>query len=314
MKSFLIFILLIASFITKAQVDSTAKKNNFFKTSGKVIKNSIFSLPNDFVFMGKEVSDDWGRSGKYALGAVGLILTDKITTKFLHQHIETTINYTLPNISFSRNKSIPWLSGNDAYMTYPVVGLYLGSLITNNEKGQYVAINALKSLSHSIIISQLALKTIFGRKRPLRPFNPADQNIGSWTKDNLDFFNSRGRFLASDEEASSFPSLHATAYFAIAKVFQMEYDNYWIPYGVMSVVFLSDLKGHNHWVGDMVVGGVIGTIIGRSIVKNSWKVRYGSTDRIKREKNIAITVLPSFSPQLKGSPLSLYLAINFNKK
>lgn len=315
MKNILIVIFLCSSNFVYAQIDTIIKKDNFLKTSGRVIKNSVLSVPNDFVFMGKEVSKDWGKTGLYTLGAINLVLTDKITTRFLQQHIEPNVNYSLPNISLVKDKTpFEWFVGNDAYMTYPIIGLYLGSLVSNNEKGQYVAINAFKSLTHSIIVSQLGLKTIFGRNRPNRPLNTTDQNVAPWTKDNLDFFNTRGRFITSDAEASSFPSLHATAYFAIAKVFQMEYDNYWIPYGFMSIVFLADIKGHNHWVGDMVVGGVVGTIIGRSIVKNSWKVRYGSTERIKKEKNISFTFVPQFSPQFTGAPISLYLAINFNGK
>lgn len=262
--------------------------------------------------MGKEVSNDWGKTGLFTLGAAGLILADKVTTRFLHQHIEPNVKYSLPDIALIKSKrSVSWLAGNDAYMTYPVIGLYLGSLVSNNEKGQYVAMNAFKSLTHSIMVSQLAMKAIFGRNRPIRPLNTTNPNIAPWTNDNLDFFNSRGKILASDEEASSFPSLHATAYFAIAKVFQMEYDNYWIPYGFMSVIFLADIKGHNHWVSDMVIGGVVGTVIGKSIVKNSWKLRYGTTERIKKEKNVSFTFIPKFSSQLSDAPVSLYLAIGF---
>lgn len=313
MKYFFTVIFLCCYSLLSAQVDTIIKKDDFLVTSGRVIKNSVLSIPNDFVFMGKEVSKDWGKTGLYTLGTVGLILTDKVTTRFLHQHIEPNVNYSLPNISLVKNVTpFEWFAGNDAYMTYPIVGLYLSSLVSNNEKGQYVAINAFKSLTHSLLVSQLALKTIFGRNRPIRPLNTTNENITPWTKDNFDFFNSRGKFLTSDEKASSFPSLHATAYFAIAKVFQMEYDNYWIPYSFMSIIFLADIKGHNHWVSDMVIGGVVGTIIGRSVVKNSWKLRYGSTERINKEKNVSFTIVPQLSPQLSGAPVSLYLSVKFN--
>lgn len=315
MKIIFLASLLFYTFFANAQVDSVTKKDNIFKTSGKVIKNSVISVPKDFFFMGREVSADLGKTGLYVLGTASLILTDKVTTRFLHQHIEPNVMYSLPNISvFSKKTSFEGVVGNNAYMTYPIIGLYLGSLVSNKEKGQYVAMNAFKSLTHSLIISQLALKTVFGRNRPIRPLNTKDQNIAPWTRDNLDFFNGREKYFEADEKASSFPSFHATAYFAMAKVFQMEYDNYWIPYGFMSIVFLADIKEHNHWVSDMVVGGLVGTIIGRSIVKNSWKLRYGSTERIKKEKNVSFTLLPQFSPQLSGAPVSMYLAINFNGK
>ncbi len=310
MNKILFFLLLFGTLKVQAQQDSLVKKANLLQTSGKVIKNSILTIPRDFGFMGKEVAADWGKTGLYAAGALGLILTDKVTTKFVHQHIEPNLNYSLPNIAIGNNK-ISWLSGNDAYLSYPIIGLYLGSVVTNNEKGQYAALNAVKALTHSIIITQLGLKTIFGRNRPYRPLSTTATNVDPWTTDPLDFFNERDHYLDSDVKGSSFPSLHATAYFAIAKVFQMEYDNYWIPYGVMSLVFLADFDGHNHWVGDMVVGGVVGTIIGRSIVKSSWKKRYGTAEG--KKKLYSLNVTPQFSPQIGNSPASLLVSVRLTR-
>ena len=147
-----------------------------------------------------------------------------------------------------------------------------------------------------MVISQLALKTIFGRKRPNNPLN-SDIIEYPWTNNNFDFFNPRKTYLYSSHEASAFPSLHATAYFAIAKVFQMEYNNYWIPYGFMSLVFLADIKGHLHWVSDMVVGGILGTLIGRSIVKSSWKARGVLKDN---KKEFSINYTPLISKEFTG--------------
>lgn len=310
MKKILLFLLLLGVNRLQAQQDTLVKQPNFLKTSGKVIKNSILTIPRDFGFMGKEVSADWGKTGLYAAGTLALILTDKVTTKFVHQHIEPNVNYSLPNIAIGNNKT-DWLSGNDAYLSYPIIGLYLGSVITNDERGQYAAFNAIKAVTHSIIITQLGLKTIFGRNRPYRPLNTTETNVEPWTTDPLDFFNKRDNYLFTDVRGSSFPSLHATAYFAIAKVFQMEYDNYWIPYGVMSLVFLADFDGHNHWLSDMVVGGVVGTVIGRSIVKSSWKKRYGTPEG--KKKNYSLNLTPQFSPKIGNSPASLYVTLRLTR-
>jgi len=57
-------------------------------------------------------------------------------------------------------------------------------------------------------------------------------------------------------------------YFSVAKVYQEMYDNYWLPYSTLAVIFVSDIKGHNHWVSDMVAGGIIGTFIGTQIVSS----------------------------------------------
>ena len=302
MKKPILLLLILTHFVSYYQNQTinqnfTTKKTHL-QTAGYVIKTSFNTIPSDFVYLGIEFSNDWKRTGYYAAGVLGLVLTDKITTKFWHNTIEPAIDYKLPDISLFKNegRAYTWLKGNDAYMSYPIIGLYLGSLITNNEKGQFASANAVKAIAYSTLVSQLALKTIFGRNRPNRPLDAA--NIQEpWTNDNLDFFNSREFTVYSAPEASAFPSLHATAFFAIAKVFQMEYDNYWIPYGFMSAIFLADVKGHNHWVSDMVVGGILGTLIGRSIVKSSWKARGLLKEK---EKKYVINYIPRVSEEFTG--------------
>jgi len=275
-----------------------SQSNTIFKTSGNVIKNSVLSIPDDFKFMGKEISNDWKKTGYYIGGIVGLIAVDKITTNFLHNNLEPYLNYDLPNISFvNSSSSHKWLVGDNAYMSYPIIGNYVFSFFSNSERGQYASINALKAIQYSTIITQLGLKTVFGRNRPHRPLSsPA---TAPWTNDNWDFFNKRKEYLFSSAEASAFPSLHTTAYFAIAKVFQMEYDNYWIPYGFMSVIYLSEMKKHNHWVSDLVVGGIVGTLIGKSIVLSSWK-RRNINGQIQKEKSISFNIVPQYSSEFTG--------------
>ncbi|WP_298882414.1 phosphatase PAP2 family protein [uncultured Polaribacter sp.] len=298
MKKIFILTFLLSAFFLNAQNNKETKKDNIFKTSGKVIKNSILTIPSDFVYMGKEVSNDWKKTGYYVGGIVGLIAVDKITTKFLHNQIEPHLNYDLPNITIINNTSKHlWLLGDNAYMSYPVIGNYLFSFFTNKERGQYASINALKAIQYSTIITQLGLKTIFGRNRPNRPLN--ETAIEPWTNNNWDFFNKRTEFLFAGGSGSAFPSLHTTAYFAMAKVFQMEYDNYWIPYGFMSIIYMSEMKKHNHWVSDLVVGGIVGTLIGKSIVLSSWKKR-NINGVVKKEKNISFNVVPQYSSDFAG--------------
>jgi membrane-associated phospholipid phosphatase len=276
------------------------KKKNHFQTAGYVFKTSFNTIPSDFVFLGKEVSNDWQKTGYYAAGILGLIATDKITTKAWQNYVEPNIDYQLPNITpnFLRQSKEQWTKGSNSYLTYPIIGLYFGSLLGNKEKGQFAAINSLKAITYSTLITQFALKTIFGRNRPNRPLN-SDMIEEPWTDNNWDFFNGRkNSILFADAAGTALPSLHVTTYFALAKVIQMEYDNYWIPYGVMTAVFFSNVKSHNHWISDMVVGGLVGTLIGRSIVRSSWKAR-GILDK-KKQKTISLNYTPSFSPEFTG--------------
>jgi membrane-associated phospholipid phosphatase len=275
------------------------QKKNHFQTAGYVIKTSFNTIPNDFVYLGKEFSNDWEKTGYYAAGILGLIATDKITTKAYHKYVEPNIDYSLPNITpnFLKSSKNVWINGENSYITYPIIGMYVGSLFANQEKGQFAAINSLKAIAYSTIITQFTLKTILGRNRPNRPLG-SEPATEPFTNNNWDFFNGRDEYLYGSARGTSLPSMHATGYFAIAKVIQMEFDNYWIPYSIMGITFLSDIKSHEHWVSDMVVGGLLGTLIGRSIVRSSWKAR-GILDTSKQGR-ISFNYTPRFSSEFTG--------------
>jgi membrane-associated phospholipid phosphatase len=284
---------------------NTPQKKNHFQTAGNVIKTSFNTIPSDFVYLGKEFSNDWEKTGYYAAGILGLIATDKITTKAWQDHVEPNIDYRLPNMTlpFLRKSKNVWINNSEnTYLTYPIIGLYFGSLFANEEKGQYAAINSFKAIAYSTLITQFTLKTIFGRNRPHRPLNsginPQRWPDSEFTSNNWNFFNGRNGLLFADPEGTALPSMHVTTYFALAKVIQMEFDNYWIPYSIMSVVFFSNVKGHNHWFGDMVAGGLVGTLIGRSIVRSSWKAR-GILDTTKQGR-ISFSYTPRFSSEFTG--------------
>lgn len=184
-------------------------------------------------------------------------------------------------------------------MTYPIIGIYIGSVLSNSEKGQFVGINSFKAIAYSTLITQVSLKTIFSRNRPNRPLNSGSRAFH--TDDNWDFFNGRqNTIIFQDPKGTSFPSMHVTTYFALAKVLQMEYDNYLIPYGLMSVVFFSNVKAHEHWFSDMVVGGLVGTLIGRSIVRSSWKARGIIEKNKNRRVSLNLNYIPSISPEFTG--------------
>lgn len=317
MKNYILILFVFVSNFCIAQVDSisykidstTIKKNRFY-VAANVIKNSVLSVPGDFSEMGHTLSNNWKRTAYYTAGIVGLIATDKITTGFWHDHIEPTIKYSLFDIN---NKyRIPEISINDPYITYPVIGLYVGSLFINHKKGQEVGLNATKSIVYSYLISHIFLKTISARNRPQRKINENQQIVEPFTKNPWDFGNFHPiSFKANDPYGTSFPSFHTTAYYAVAKVFQMEYNNYWIPYTFATGVFLADIKSHNHWVSDLLVGGLVGTIIGKSVVNSSRK-------QIQKDNYTALNYNPrkfkmskQLIPQISSSMVGLHFVGSF---
>ncbi|AWG22961.1 hypothetical protein FFWV33_16220 [Flavobacterium faecale] len=311
MKNFTLLLIILLSINCFAQTDSIASpKQGRFKVASTVLKNSILSVPGDFSEMGHTVSSNWKRTAMYAGGIVGLIAVDKITTGYLHDHIEPTIDYQLPKIGIQGSTN-PIFQGNDPYITYPIMGLYAGSVLFNHEKGQVVALNAIKTLTYSYVISHLILKTLIPRQRPQRPLNGDEPAVAPWTKDNWDFGNYHKPYFSPVADGTSFPSFHSTAFFAVAKVFQMEYDNYWIPYTFVTAAFLADIKGHNHWVSDLLVGGLVGTIIGKSVVISSRK-------QIEKSKNTAFNNTPKkfrmtkqLIPQISTSMIGFHFVGSF---
>jgi len=309
-KKFFIFFTL-SSILCFSQTDSIKlKKEPRFKIAATVLRNSILAVPSDFTEMGHTLSKDWERTAIYAGGIVGLITTDKITTSFLHDQVEPAIDYSLPKIDVIKTR-VYFLDGNNAYILYPILGLYAGSFAINYPKGQIVAVNAIKSITYSYVISHLALKTVFARNRPQRSLSDNKTVEAPWTKDNWDFGNYHPIYFKASDDGTSFPSFHATFYFSVAKVFQMEYNNYWIPYTIATGVFLADLKDHNHWVSELLIGGLIGTIIGKSVVNSSRK-------QIEKDKNTALNLNPrrfrmskQLIPQISSSMIGLHFVGNF---
>ena len=211
----------------------------------------------------------------------------------------------MPRISL--NTRIPGSEGENAYILYPIVGLYAGSLLANNKKGQVVALNATKTLAYSYVISHLFMKSIFKRDRPHRKINDNEPILDNKTRNPWDFGNFQGNKLVEYNmggNGTSLPSFHTTFYFSVAKVFQMEYNNYWIPYTVVTGIWLSNIKGHNHWVSDILVGGLVGTIIGKSVVNSSRKqmAKNNSTVNNYNPKKFKMTkqLLPQISTNMVG--------------
>ncbi|MBF4516206.1 phosphatase PAP2 family protein [Flavobacterium sp. ANB] len=308
MKFYTVIFFSILSISCFSQNDSLKiKKDNRFKVAGSVLADSFLSVPGDFSAMGHTISSDWKRTAIYTAGIIGLIAVDKQTTGFLHDHIEPNIDYSLPKIK----STIPHVIGTDSYIVYPIIGLYAGSLIINNKKGQVVAVNAVKSLAYSYVITQIVLKTISSRNRPQRKINDDNPVVEPWTKNPWDFGNFHHIHLTHGGSGTSFPSFHSTSYFAVAKVFQMEYNNYWIPYTFVTVVFLSNIKSHDHWVSDLLVGGLVGTIIGRSIVISSRKQIAKNESSAFNDNPKKFKMHKQLIPQISNSMIGLHFIGTF---
>jgi len=81
--------------------------------------------------------------------------------------------------------------------------------------------------------------------------------------------------------------------FSVARVYAGVYDNYWVPYSLAGVLFASNIKGHRHWVSDMVAAAFIGTVIGEVVLDGYYGARAD-----------AISIMPLVSSEEVGMHFS----------
>lgn len=136
-------------------------------------------------------------------------------------------------------------------------------LIAKDGKAAETAVLAADAMLQGALLS-FALKGLAGRQRP-------EYAAG------VDHWSGPGGFFKRFEKGEmghydSFPSGHTITAFSLATVVAMQYrDTGWVPivsYTLAAGVGLSRLTEDKHWLSDVVVGGVIGHLVGRLVVRN----------------------------------------------
>jgi hypothetical protein len=222
-----------------------------------------------------------------------MIVTDYQTTKFFQDHIEPLDVHVRSVISFpSLYPNVPvlgkWGRGVDGWMYTGVTAMYAAGVLTGHEKMQEAGILTTKAVVESYVVSHIILKTLVARHRPARPLGDYSQTDRDsqypFVHSPLDFFNFHVPYLHSDAYGTGFPSYHATMFFAFASVNAKVFDNKWIPYGLATTALLYDIRGHNHWVSELVAGAVIGEFIGKVVYENYHERRNDSNSLKKKRK------------------------------
>jgi membrane-associated phospholipid phosphatase len=105
---------------------------------------------------------------------------------------------------------------------------------------QNMGLISLESIAGAAALS-IGTKRIVGRARP-------SEELGQWSR-------------TADKANASFPSNHSTVAFAAVTPFAQEYDAPWL-YGLAAVSSMGRVADRQHWVSDVVGGGVIGYAVG----------------------------------------------------
>lgn len=130
---------------------------------------------------------------------------------------------------------------------------YLVGTILKNKKLKKASVLAFSSLLVSGVLVQ-GLKQVFGRVRPYA------------TDSQWNFY---GPGLRSSTY-NSFPSGHTTAAFAVAASISTVYDSTLVKilaYGAATLTGLSRVHDNKHWMSDVFMGAIIGTLTGKFITK-----------------------------------------------
>ena len=227
-----------------------------------------------------------------------------MTTKLFQDHIEPLDSYIRPLVKYPtilnhNNFVARATTGQDGYIYFGFTTMYGVGLICNNEKLQEASVLTVKAVIESYVVSHIVLKSTLARHRPARPLGDISQ-VDSDSRyprvhSPLDFFNWNTNFWNRGPYGTGFPSYHATMYFAIASVNSRVFNNYWIPHSAMVFGLLYDIRGHNHWVSELVAGAVIGEFIGKVVYENYHKQRSESnTTRKKKKFNTDLSVGQTF--------------------
>jgi membrane-associated phospholipid phosphatase len=274
---------------------SALEQENRFDISAGILEDAFFTIDDDLRGIFRYPFENSEATGLFLLGIGALVLADKPLTSFYQDKVEPVFDgFSLPPLNLGPSFSA--FSRESQYVYAGIAGSYALGVALNDEKAQTAAVLATKAVAYSYLTSHVLLKSAIGRNRPVQNLSGFEGDPGDFTTDPLDFGNYHGVDLLTDAYGTAMPSFHTTLYFSVARVYAGVYDNYWVPYSLAGVLFASNIKGHRHWVSDMVAAAFIGTAIGEVVLDG----HYGS-----QKSPVAIT------PYAANDKVGVYFSKNF---
>jgi membrane-associated phospholipid phosphatase len=169
----------------------------------------------------------WVKGGALAAGAVAAgALLDKPVDRFMHRHDGSRVLRG-------------WGKVGEA-APIALAGVAAGAVVFGDARMENIGLISLESIAGAAALS-IGAKHVIGRARPV-------DGQGPWAR-------------TTDKSNASFPSNHSTVAFAAVTPFAQEYDAPWL-YGVAAAASLGRVANRQHWVSDVVGGGVLGYAMG----------------------------------------------------
>lgn len=185
--------------------------------------------------------DDWHEIGYIGAGlAVTVALIDKPVRDAVQRNRKPGVDRFLKDIE-------PF--GQKQY-TLPTLGaFYVYGLAVDDPNARATAQDGV-AVSFIANAATSVFKGVFGRARPFQ-----GHGAHHW------------RPFEGD---TAFPSGHATQAFAIASVIAHHYEETWVEataYGMAGLVGFARIDHDKHWTSDVIAGALVGSFIGREIVR-----------------------------------------------
>lgn len=211
---------------------------------------------------------EWGDFSLYMAGIGGALLLDEP----VYDEIQRNRTESMDDFA----KAVETFGSTPAF---GIMGaFYVAGSFLDNSRAKTVAMDAFASSLVSAGMITPALKVAVGRSRP---------NEGEGTYQFIPF--------GGDH---SFPSGHTTQAFSLASVIAEHYDERWVDvasYGIATLVGLARIEQEAHFPSDVVAGAIIGTVVGKAIVRYNKGYHTGIT----------------LTPQGDGQTVGAYLRIEF---
>ena len=274
---------------------NTYEQENRLDVSAGILEDAFFTIDDDLSGIFSYPFENPEITSLFLLGIGALVLADKPLTSYYQDSVEPVFDgFGLPPLNLGPSFSA--FSNESQYVYAGIAGSYALGLAFNDEKAQTAAVLATKAVAYSYLTSHVLLKSAIGRNRPVQNLSTFDGESGDFTTNPLDFGNYHGVDLLTTAYGTAMPSFHTTLYFSVARIYAGVYDNYWVPYSLAGVLFASNIRGHRHWVSDMVAGALIGTAIGEVVL-----------DGYNSSKQSSVSI----APYATGEDVGVYFSKSF---
>lgn len=164
-------------------------------------------------------------------------------------------------------------------------GFYLAGAIGHDSKAKHVCLDGLTASLIASGILTPTFATVVGRERPTA---------------------GQGAYSFRPFSGRSFPSGHTTQAFAVASVIATSYEPLWVKvaaYGAATVTAYVRVQRGKHFPTDVVVGAVLGTAVGQSVVHFNRRLRSGESE--PERAGARLTLLPVVSGDALGVSATL---------